>query len=74
MKSTFVQFKINVVFFLLTVFCYAQDFYTDDLPPEFGLDDDPPPGAPIDLFIPIFILLMLGGLVYYFYRIRETKT
>jgi len=41
------------------------------LPPEFGLDDDPEPGAPIDVYIPIMMLVMLLSLFVYFYKNRE---
>ena len=61
---------MSIFLFLMTTFAFADEFY-DDLPPEFGLDDDPEPGAPIDVYIPIMMLVMLLSLFVYFYKKRE---
>jgi hypothetical protein len=45
-----------------------QFFNSDDLPPEFDADDDPPPSAPIDKHLFIFAVFMAG---YGFYRYNK---
>ena len=68
--SEFATLKIQLFFLLLTTFAFADEYY-DDLPPEFGLDDDPPPGTPIDFMIPLMIVIMLISLLIYFYKTRH---
>jgi len=64
--------KIKWTFFLIFMVAnaFSQSFDPDDLPPEFGLGDDPEPGAPIDIYIPIMMLVMLISLFVYFYKNR----
>ena len=63
--------SLAVFMFLFAFTASAQDF---DAPPEFGLDDDPAPGAPIDLYIPIMMLVMFIVLFVYFYKNRVKNT
>jgi hypothetical protein len=78
MKSTkkthsgFAILKMQFFFLLITTFAFADEYY-DDLPPEFGLDDDPPPGTPIDFMIPLMIGIMLISLLVYFYKTRQKE-
>jgi hypothetical protein len=65
----FSQLKMQIFFLLITTISFADEFY-DDLPPEFGLDDDPPPGTPIDFLIPIVLITMFFSLWIYFYKKR----
>ena len=60
---------MQIFFLLITTISFADEFY-DDLPPEFGLDDDPPPGTPIDFLIPIVLITMFFSLWIYFYKKR----
>ena len=47
--------SLAVIMFLFVFTASAQTY--DDLPPEFGLGDDPAPGAPIDIYIPIVLMI-----------------
>uniref|UniRef100_UPI00404A9356 hypothetical protein n=1 Tax=Flavobacterium sp. TaxID=239 RepID=UPI00404A9356 len=73
MKSTFSKLKTSLLFLFISIYAFAQDGFYDDLPPEFGLDDDPEPGAPIDFLIPIVIGIMLISLFIYFYKNRPVN-
>lgn len=68
-KNRILKLQMLVFLLLTTTLAFADEFY-DDLPPEFGLDDDPEPGAPIDVYIPIMMLIMLVSLFVYFYKNR----
>lgn len=71
-KVIILKIKLAFLFLCTCSLSFAQAF--DDLPPEFGLDDDPEPGAPIDLYIPIMMLLMIIALFVYFYKNRVKNT
>ena len=64
--------SLAVIMFLFAFTASAQTF--DDFPPVFGLGDDPAPGAPIDIYIPIMMLVMLIALFVYFYKNRVKNT
>ena len=66
LKERLNKWLLNLFILVLPIYVQAQ--YYDDIPPEFGLDDDPEPGAPIDVYIPIVILLMVVFLAHHFYK------
>lgn len=72
-KSNVTKFIGAFVLFLMAVNAFAQSFDPDDLPPEFGLGDDPEPGASIDFYIPVVITIMLVKLLLYFQKRIEKK-
>ena len=69
-NARFSRLKIQLILLFVTINTFAQTFDPDDLPPEFGLGDDPEPGASIDFMIPVVLTVML---VFMFNHFNKTS-
>lgn len=65
-KSWCSRFNLQLILFFAFLNTFSQTYDPDDLPPEFGLGDDPEPGASIDFLIPWAVALMMIVLLRYY--------
>jgi hypothetical protein len=72
-NARFSSLKIQLILLFVTINTFAQTFDPDDLPPEFGLGDDPEPGAPIDLMVPVVIAIMLVSMFIYYKKTKHKE-